>query len=82
MKGPVFEERRNRGDVDGLVRLLEHSDMRGALQLKAAASWNQPEQDWNRRLQPEPMGVGMALTLLVYGTSGFGFGCQLAVYPC
>ncbi len=38
------------------VRLLRVSDMPGAMRLKEAAGWNQPEADWERILELQPDG--------------------------
>jgi GNAT superfamily N-acetyltransferase len=62
------------------IRLLFESDITAAMQLKAAAGWNQTEEDWRRLLALEPNGCFAAVKggRLVGTTTTTTYGNELA----
>ena len=62
------------------IRLLEESDVAEAMRLKAAAGWNQTEEDWLRLLRLYPGGcfAATAGTRLVGTTTTTVYGRELA----
>jgi GNAT superfamily N-acetyltransferase len=62
------------------IRLLFESDITAAMQLKAAAGWNQTEEDWRRFLALEPNGCFAAVKggRLVGTTTTTTYGNELA----
>ena len=62
------------------IRLLDESDLPGAMRLKELAGWNQTENDWRRLLGLEPLGCFCAVAdgRLIGTTTTITYGGELA----
>lgn len=76
MQGHTSPESSPAGAGAPAIRLLQPSDMPGALRLKDSANWNQTQQDWERLMAVEPEGcfglvqdgvLAASATSLTYG---------------